>query len=144
MAAEWMNKNMAGYMATPKEIYEWFVSGGGYMDPCPLGGKGGLEIEWSGNVFLNPPYSKTALWVDKAIAEKKTGRTGKTVFLIPNRTETRYFRRLVDENASVYFFTGRLAFGDGTGKAPFGSVLIVLGEKQRRVEWIDDIKEVRR
>ena len=37
MAAEWMNKNMAGYMATsrtddwatPKEIYEWFVCGGG-------------------------------------------------------------------------------------------------------------------
>lgn len=95
-------------------------------------------------MFVNPPYSRTSLWVEKAIAERRAGSTLKTVFLIPNRTDTRYFRRLVDENASVYFITGRLAFGDGTAKAPFGSCLVVLGEKQRRVEWIDGVEEVRR
>jgi hypothetical protein len=54
------------------------------LDPCaPVGGvswipiknlftieDNGLEQEWFGNVWLNPPYSKPTPWIDKFIKHK--------------------------------------------------------------------------
>lgn len=44
--------------------------------------------------------------------------------LIPSRTDTKYFQRLMDDGMLLYFIKGRLKFNDGNMGAPFPSVLI--------------------
>ena len=82
-------------------------------------------------VWLNPPYSKVRLFIPKAAAEAASGCT--VVCLVPSRTDTRWFHDYVWDvttnaprpHVEVRFFRGRLKFGDGTGSAPFPSLLIV-------------------
>lgn len=72
----------------------------------------GLNEEWFGRVWLNPPYGrKTFDWLEK-LSWHKSG-----VALIFARTETKGFHREIWEKAhSVAFFKGRLNFHkeDGT------------------------------
>ena len=82
-------------------------------------------------VWLNPPYSKVRLFIQKAQAEAADGCT--VVCLVPSRTDTRWFHDYVWDAAThafrpqveVRFFRGRLKFGDGTGSAPFPSMLVI-------------------
>ena len=48
--------------------------------------------------------------------------------LIPARTDTKYFRKLVDElgdHMKIIFITGRLKYND-SGTAPFPTMLIII------------------
>ena len=82
-------------------------------------------------VWLNPPYSKVRLFMQKAAAEAALGCT--VVCLVPSRTDTRWFHDYVWDvttnsprpHVEVRFLRGRLKFSDGTGSAPFPSLLIV-------------------
>lgn len=78
----------------------------------------GLAAEWSGRVWLNPPYSFEAWrWLDK-LADHGDG-----IALVFARTETAGFVRTVWQRASaVLFLHGRLHFHypDGT-RAPANS-----------------------
>ena len=89
-------------------------------------------------VWLNPPYSKVRLFMQKAAAEAARGCT--VVCLVPSRTDTRWFhdyvwdvttnaprgaRRSRRPHVEVRFLRGRLKFGDGTGSAPFPSMLVI-------------------
>lgn len=89
----------------------------------------GLSHEWSGRVWLNPPYGReTIRWMEKLALH------GNGIALIFARTETKIFFPWVwDYAASVLFLKGRLTFhhvtgekGKGNGGAP--SVLIAYGE----------------
>lgn len=96
------------------------------FDPCPLNNNpdfNGLSIEWGNSNFVNPPYSNTTSWVDKAIEENKKGKT--VVLLIPSRTDTKYFLKLYEHGCLFTFIVGRLAFS-GKDSAPFPSVVIEL------------------
>ena len=111
------------HWATPSKIYETFMKLG-YFDPCPLYSKvDGLSIKWRDFNFVNPPFSQTAKWVDKAIKENKENK--EIVFLIPSRTDTIYFHKLLKHGAQVYFVKGRLKYND-KGTAPFPSIFVVL------------------
>ena len=46
--------------------------------------------------------------------------------LIPSRTDTRYFQKIMNDGMLLYFIKGRLRFNDGEMGAPFPSVLIHL------------------
>lgn len=107
--------------ATPKVMFDYYINNN-YFDPCPLYSNfNGLEIEWKNKNFVNPPYSKIKDFVDKAIEEHKKGK--EIVLLIPARTDTRYFRKLVDYGCNIEFITGRLHFNE-SNSAPFPSCLI--------------------
>lgn len=95
-------------------------------DPCPAGGTGGLERPWGSRVFLNPPYGRRVdTWLHKALAELESG-TEVVVALLPARTDTVWFHDLVlGRAAEVRFIRGRLYFDDGSGRAPFPSMLVV-------------------
>ena len=109
--------------ATPKYIYDKYIESG-YFDPCPLNNCfNGLEIEWEDKNFINPPYSNIKAWVDKAIDQHKKGK--ECVLLIPARTDTKYFRKLVDYGVEITFITGRLHFSE-SNSAPFPSCFIRL------------------
>jgi len=47
------------------------------------------------------------------------------LFLIPSRTDTKWFKKLYENNASFYFIEGRLHFNEGKS-APFPSMIALL------------------
>ena len=119
---------------TPEVLYNIYIEKG-YFDPCPLNSNfNGLEINWKKLNFVNPPYSKIKNFVNKGIEEHKKGN--KIVFLIPARTDTKYFRKLVDYGCNITFITGRLHFNN-SNSAPFPSCLIELTNKETLCKWRD-------
>lgn len=107
---------------TPVWVKEMFR---GFFDPCPIewreGDPDGLLIEWKDKTFVNPPYSKTELWVNKAIEENRKGKF--IVMLVRMDTSTRWFRDLKEYGANFWISWDRLHFTD---RAPFPSLLVVL------------------
>lgn len=100
-------------------------------------GQDGLAQPWLGNfVYVNPPFSQLAKWLDKALDEYEKGKIAVLACLIPTRTDTRFFAQALQMGASVFFFGGRLKFRkpDGTIEASkITTMLVVLGstEEQR-------------
>ena len=89
----------------------------------------GLEQEWFGNVWLNPPYSSALvqLFADK-VAERGFKQA---VVLVNNATETKWFRTLVDNADAIVFKTGRIKFlkHDGQHNTPLqGQAFIYYGD----------------
>lgn len=70
----------------------------------------GLEQPWRGNVFINPPYSGVADWIAKGLKEYRERRIDKAVFLVPARTDTRWFHTAVVNCADVFLLKGRIKF----------------------------------
>lgn len=126
-----MNTNLmfskkSDHWSTPIDIYEKFINDG-YIDPCPLHSKeDNLNIDF-GNVklFINPPYSDIKSWVEFAIRHHKKYKN-EIVFLVPSRTDTKWFHRLLDYGVELEFIKGRLKFGGSGNPAPFPSVYIKL------------------
>lgn len=91
-----------------------------------------LLENWSDHgrsVWCNPPYSKIKSFVIKAIQESET--CDSIVYLVPARTDTKWFHAAVDNGAAVYFIKGRVRFvGAGNGSAPFPSCLLVFGKNE--------------
>lgn len=48
------------------------------------------------------------------------------IFLIPARTDTKYFHELLEYSPDIYFIKGRLHYNDSKNGAPFPSVLLRL------------------
>lgn len=121
------------YWATPPEIVSCLESefGAFDLDPCcrPETAKArkffveaddGLAQQWHGRVFLNPPYSNPAPWLQKAIEETETGRASLVVALLPVSTDTAWFHDLVKPHAEIRFVRGRIRFYGWKG-TPIGS-----------------------
>jgi phage N-6-adenine-methyltransferase len=72
----------------------------------------GLNKEWFGKVWLNPPYGREAVkWLDKLATH------GNGIALIFARTETDMFFEQVWKRAdAILFFRGRLYFHHVTGE----------------------------
>jgi phage N-6-adenine-methyltransferase len=91
-----------------------------------------LTVSWGSEVvWLNPPYSEARAFMAKARKEAKAGAT--VVCLVPARTDTQWFHKSVWDrftnapypNVEIRFLKGRLKFGNGTGSAPFPSMLVI-------------------
>ena len=92
-------------------------------------GQDGLEMPWFGHVWINPPYSSVAKWVDRAINDKDAKSI---TMLLANRTDTRWFSRLFPVLSSLTFIRGRISFlSQDTMKpttgTPFGSMIAEIG-----------------
>ena len=110
------------------------------LDPCteptnPTGARrfftaedDGLRRAWKGRVFVNPPYSPSEPWIDKAIASAKAG--ARIYMLLPVRTDAAYHHRLLAAATDVLFLRGRLKFvpADGglAGSPAFASMVVGL------------------
>ncbi len=79
-------------------------------------------------MFINPPYSDITNWVEFALRSAK--EDNHIVLLIPSRTDTKYFHKLLEYGCDLEFIKGRLKFGDLKGTAPFPSVLVHLNKKE--------------
>jgi len=85
----------------------------------------GLEKDWTGNVWCNPPYGREIVnWVKKASEEIEKDYCNKIVMLVPSRTDTNWWHQYVI-NEKVRFIKGRLKFGGHSNSAPFPSAVII-------------------
>ena len=115
---------------TPEGVYQALNAEFAFdFDPCPLGGdQDGLATlfaPWTGrHVFINPPYRKIAPWLERAHEAEVA------VFLIPARTDTRWFHSIVLPQAKeIRFIRGRLKFGGAKTGAPFPSMIVVFEKR---------------
>ena len=98
------------------------------MDPAPINGRGGLEAEWRGCVWLNPPYGRRngiIPWLNKFLQH------GHGVALVPNRTAAAWFQNFASHCDVLVFVAGKTKFlrPDGSlGASPgYGNVLAAIG-----------------
>lgn len=120
--------HMTDDWATPPDLYWFYVQNLGFFDPCPLHADfDGLAIDWPQDrgVFLNPPLSKIRDFVEKAMEEYKK-KPRDIYLLVPARTDTYWFHRLLNFGCDLEFFQGRLKFGGFKNGAPFPCVMIRL------------------
>lgn len=95
------------------------------FDPCPHNPEfDGLNVEWGKSNFVNPPYGREIQnWIKKGYEESLKGKT--VVFLIPSRTDTRYWHDYVMKAKEIRFIKGRLKFKGAKWNAPFPSAIVV-------------------
>jgi site-specific DNA-methyltransferase (adenine-specific) len=100
------------HWATPNWLYNKLNAEFNFdFDPCPLHANfDGLEIEWGGVNYINPPYNRIdkPKFIQKAYEEWKKGKT--CVLLIPSATGTKQFHELILPNAEIRFLKGRVSF----------------------------------
>jgi len=118
--------------ATPRAVYQALDAEFAFtFDPCPLMdpmqaglplfGTDGLTKPWEGQrVFCNPPYGPgIGDWLAKA------REPDLAVYLVPSRTDTRWWHDYAMKANEIRFLRGRLKFGDAVNSAPFPSVVLV-------------------
>jgi hypothetical protein len=111
------------------------------LDPCaPPGGvpwlparehysEDGLERDWFGSVWMNPPYGRqTGAWMKRLAAH------GDGIALVFARTDVRWWHETVPQADAICFLEGRLTFIPGDGSAAPGnsggpSALIAYGSR---------------
>ena len=119
------------HWSTPSECYGALNREFSFdFDPCPLRADfDGLTADWIGSIFINPPYSRIRAFLNKAMIEIKHN-ADVIVFLVPARTDTKWFHELVLGRAEVRFLRGRLKFGGQRNNAPFPSMLCIFRREQ--------------
>jgi hypothetical protein len=89
----------------------------------------GLEREWTGFVWMNPPYGRDELyrWTEK-FAEDRNG-----ICLVPDRTGAMWWQYLAAEADLLLCLRDRVEFanahGDVLGAFPIGTHLFAIGEQ---------------
>ena len=83
----------------------------------------GLEQDWEGSCWMNPPYGRTIKsWMKKAYESSLNGAT--VVCLVPSRTDTVWWHEYAMKG-EITFVRGRLKFGGSKQPAPFPSAVVV-------------------
>jgi len=98
---------------------------------CHLPTSDGLTFDWCiapGLVYVNPPYGRAIVpWVEKIVTERERG--AEILALVPARTDTRWFGRLLSAQPILGFVTGRVTFRGAPSAAPFPSVFAYAGQR---------------
>ncbi len=131
---------------TPPELIDSVLQVMGMidLDPCsplvlaPVPAKmyytewsNGLEQNWYGRVYMNPPYGKEIKkWIEKVIYEYNIGNVTEAIVLVPARTDTRWFALLTKYPWCA--IQGRLKFSGHNHSAPFPSAIFYLGQNTEK------------
>ena len=122
--------SLRGDWKTPKALYQALDAEFHFdCDPCPVKPKhDGLENEWGNVNYVNPPYgNEITKWIKKGCQENLMGKT--VVFLLPSRTDTRWWHDYIMKADEIRFIRGRLKFDDQKNSAPFPSAIAVFKPK---------------
>jgi hypothetical protein len=113
--------------ATPEDLFAGLNAEFGFtLDPCPIGhgmplfGADGLLKPWAGErVFCNPPYTDILPWLARAREAEVA------VYLVPVRSDTRWWHEHAMYADEIRFIRGRLRFSGQPANAPFPSAILV-------------------
>jgi len=97
-----------------------------------------LTQEWVGRIWMNPPFSKPAPWVEKWLVHSNG------IALLPLSGNSRWWRALWESDASVAMIKPNTGFINTAGeekKIMYGISLWALGEENK--EAISRISKVR-
>jgi transcriptional regulator with XRE-family HTH domain len=98
----------------------------------------GLKQCWSGRTtFVNPPYTATAKFVEKARRSWSEGDCETVLLLLQTQCHHRWFHNEVVGYADVFFLNGRISFyrpGHKPGPAPLGNMFVAYGFDETRIE----------
>lgn len=139
-------KSISSEWATPPHVIEALGGAGTFaVDPCAMVDQpwpcarqsfnrldNGLGRRWTGNVYMNPPYSNVIIrsWLSRLVEH------GNGIALIFARTETdNFFEYVWTEATAVLFLRGRLFFHYENGaraehNSGGPSVLIAYGDQE--------------
>lgn len=80
----------------------------------------GLDKEWRGRVWCNPPYSRKLIgrFIDKLVDEYQSGRCTEAIVLTNNNTDTKWATALFENATSLCFTRGRVKFLSPTKGCP--------------------------
>jgi hypothetical protein len=101
--------------ASCKTAQKWIAAGQFFTTE-----EDGLQQNWVGNVWLNPPYHRELgpKFVYKLVAELASGRTLQAIMLTNNSTDTDWFRVAAEACQAICFTTGRIPFLKADGVTP--------------------------
>lgn len=112
----------------------------------------GLAHDWTGNVWMNPPYSSDL--ISKFVEKLKEQRANynQAIILVNNATETQWFYEIVKISSAVCFPKSRVKFymPDGKTGAPLqGQAVLYVGNNTEKfisafggIGWTAKITEV--
>lgn len=119
---DWYGKGRAQNWRTPRSLFdtlhqEFGFTLDGASEPgnglLPLASSAESPIDWTGHrVFCNPPWSNISTFLELAPAANCA------VFLVPARTNVRWFHRALELGAEPRFFAGRPRFENPDGSGP--------------------------
>jgi ParB family chromosome partitioning protein len=77
----------------------------------------GLSQEWSGNVWMNPPYAQPliAQFAEAVASKYDCGEIDAAIVLVNNATETAWFQRMTQSSSAICLPKGRIRFLDPRG-----------------------------
>ena len=125
--------------STPQDLFDRLNAEFGPFDLDPCATKGNakcekffsfgdysLDKEWTGRVFMNPPYGREiGKWIEKAYRSARDSGA-LVVCLLPARTDTRWWHDYCMKG-TIRFLRGRLKFGGCRNSAPFPSAVVIFG-----------------
>lgn len=86
----------------------------------------GLEADWFGTVWLNPPFSEKSEWYDKMLLEHAKGHTDLILAIAPENTADGWWHEFAPAMDMVCFVDGRVSFDHGPSSPPGGIQLWAL------------------
>jgi phage N-6-adenine-methyltransferase len=98
----------------------------------------GLEEDWFGTVFVNPPFSDKSSFLEKAVEEKESCDV--IYVLTPDSTDTKswWHKYIASEADYIWFSEGRISYidpstGEKAGSPTFGTAISAFGEPPQDV-----------
>jgi phage N-6-adenine-methyltransferase len=105
----------------------------------------GRDKKWSGNVWMNPPYSQPLIseFIDAFAQKYNAGEFQQACVLVNNATETNWYQSLLIYASAVCFIKGRVKFidkqGNASGAPLQGHTVLYFGNREK--SFIDAFSE---
>jgi phage N-6-adenine-methyltransferase len=105
----------------------------------------GRDKKWSGNVWMNPPYSQPLIseFIDAFAQKYNAGEFQQACVLVNNATETNWYQSLLIYASAVCFIKGRVKFidkqGNASGAPLQGQTVLYFGNREK--SFIDAFSE---